>query len=64
MTGLLHRSPQDDSDDEVPCVKRPPSRKRQWRDSVGEEFIEYSCEEGEETSASSEVRLTPDQYSL
>jgi hypothetical protein len=54
--------PQDDSEDEVPCIKRAQSRKKQKvfqqsRDGIVEEFIEFSCEEGEET-ATSEVYST------
>ena len=61
--------PQDDSDDELPSVKRAQARKKQRHEALfgsqegdavtGEDFIDLSCEEGEETSASSEVQNLP-----
>ncbi|XP_010884066.2 bromodomain and WD repeat-containing protein 3 isoform X2 [Esox lucius] len=54
---VTYGSCRDDSDDELPCVKRAQYRKKQktfqqGRDGVVEEFIEFSCEEGEETASS------------
>uniref|UniRef100_A0A8C1RW95 Bromodomain and WD repeat domain containing 1 n=1 Tax=Cyprinus carpio TaxID=7962 RepID=A0A8C1RW95_CYPCA len=53
---VTHASFRDDSDDEELCLKRTQSRKRQknqeHRDGLAEEYIEFSCEEGEETASS------------
>ncbi|KAI4883177.1 hypothetical protein NFI96_033131, partial [Prochilodus magdalenae] len=55
---ITHSTFRDDSDDEGLCTKRAQSRKRHRRlgsrESV-EEFIEMSCEEGEETSEDHEM---------
>ncbi|KAL1260016.1 hypothetical protein QQF64_007843 [Cirrhinus molitorella] len=53
---VTHASFRDDSDDEEQCVKRGQSRKRQKnqerKESLANELIEFSCEEGEETASS------------
>ncbi|XP_031429776.1 bromodomain and WD repeat-containing protein 1 [Clupea harengus] len=57
---VIHSSFRDDSDDEVPCPKRSVSRKRQRRNSLAEELIEFSCEEGEETASSEDHEMEVD----
>lgn len=58
---VTHASFRDDSDDEGPCVKRTQSRKRQKtserKERMVEEFIEMSCEEGEETASSEDTEM-------
>uniref|UniRef100_A0A8C1Q6Q2 Bromodomain and WD repeat domain containing 1 n=1 Tax=Cyprinus carpio TaxID=7962 RepID=A0A8C1Q6Q2_CYPCA len=53
---VAHTTFRDDSDDEELGLKRAPSRKRQKnqerKESLADEFIEFSCEEGEETASS------------
>ncbi|KAL7842664.1 hypothetical protein SRHO_G00243530 [Serrasalmus rhombeus] len=57
---ITHSTFRDDSDDEGLCTKRTQSRKRrrrlESRDSV-DEFIERSCEEGEETASSEDNEM-------
>ncbi|KAG9348519.1 hypothetical protein JZ751_002255 [Albula glossodonta] len=54
-----HSSFREDSDDDMPYPKRPQSRKQRYRkrESLTEDFIEYSCEEGEETATSEDNEL-------
>ncbi|KAL0973282.1 hypothetical protein UPYG_G00201390 [Umbra pygmaea] len=59
---VTYGSCRDDSDDELPCVKRAHYRKKQKsfkqsRDGVVEEFIEFSCEEGDETATSEDHEM-------
>ncbi|KAJ7995475.1 hypothetical protein DPEC_G00244940 [Dallia pectoralis] len=59
---VTYGSCRDDSDDELPCVKRAQYRKKQKtiqqsRDGVVEEFIEFSCEEGEESVTSEDHEM-------
>ncbi|XP_056329070.1 bromodomain and WD repeat-containing protein 3 isoform X2 [Danio aesculapii] len=53
---VTHSTFRDDSDEEGPCLKRTQSRKRQKnqerKENLAEEYIEFSCEEGEETASS------------
>ncbi|TRY85163.1 hypothetical protein DNTS_006353 [Danionella cerebrum] len=53
---VTHATFRDDSDDEGPSLKQTKSRKRQKslevRESLVEEYLEFSCEEGEETASS------------
>ncbi|XP_073673576.1 bromodomain and WD repeat-containing protein 3 [Garra rufa] len=53
---VTHATFRDDSDDEEQCLKRAQSRKRQKnkesKESLADEYIEFSCEEGEETASS------------
>ncbi|XP_046891395.1 bromodomain and WD repeat-containing protein 3 [Hypomesus transpacificus] len=53
---LTYGSCRDDSDDELPCVKRPPSRKKQ-KPALGRDFLDVSCEEGEETATSEDHEM-------
>ncbi|XP_064158821.1 bromodomain and WD repeat-containing protein 3 isoform X1 [Anguilla rostrata] len=52
---VTHGSLRDDSDEDVPCTKRPPSRKQRLRNL--QSFIEFSCEEGEETATSEDNEM-------
>lgn len=65
---VTHASFRDDSDDEGPCDKRVQSRKRhknlERKDRLAEEFIEMSCEEGEETSASEDSEIEGSDSSI
>ncbi|XP_051965778.1 bromodomain and WD repeat-containing protein 3-like [Xyrauchen texanus] len=58
---VTHTSFKDDSDEEGPCVKRTLSRKRQKnlerKESLAEEYMEFSCEEGEETASSEDSEI-------
>ncbi|XP_051717573.1 bromodomain and WD repeat-containing protein 3 isoform X1 [Ctenopharyngodon idella] len=58
---VTHASFRDDSDEEGPCLKRAQSRKRQKnqqrKESLAEEYIEFSCEEGEETASSEDSEM-------
>ncbi|XP_038817096.1 bromodomain and WD repeat-containing protein 3-like [Salvelinus namaycush] len=59
---VTYGSCRDDSEDEVPCIKRAQSRKKQKvfqqsKDGIVEEFIEFSCEEGEETATSEDHEM-------
>ncbi|KAM6946356.1 bromodomain and WD repeat-containing protein 3-like [Aplochiton taeniatus] len=62
---VTYGSCRDDSDEEVPCVKRAHSRKKQRHDmlfpgrdgQLNSEFLEFSCEEGEETATSEDGEL-------
>ncbi|XP_051534909.1 bromodomain and WD repeat-containing protein 3 [Myxocyprinus asiaticus] len=58
---VTHTSFRDDSDEEGPCVKRTQSRKRQknseHKESLAEEYMEFSCEEGEETASSEDSEM-------
>ncbi|XP_066555723.1 bromodomain and WD repeat-containing protein 3 isoform X2 [Amia ocellicauda] len=54
---VLHAASRDDSDDEMVSSKRTQSRRARarsirTRNALAEDYIEYSCEEGEETEAS------------
>ncbi|XP_051963108.1 bromodomain and WD repeat-containing protein 3-like isoform X2 [Xyrauchen texanus] len=58
---VTHASFRDDSDEEGPYVKRSQSRKRHKnaarKESLAEEYIEFSCEEREETSSSEDSEI-------
>ncbi|XP_051521574.1 bromodomain and WD repeat-containing protein 3-like isoform X7 [Myxocyprinus asiaticus] len=58
---VTHASFRDDSDEEGPYVKRSQSRKRHKnsarKESLAEEYIEFSCEEGEETASSEDNEM-------
>ncbi|XP_029923431.1 bromodomain and WD repeat-containing protein 3 [Myripristis murdjan] len=61
---VIYSSCRDDSDDELPSVKRAQARKRQRHEALfgsqssdGLEFIDLSCEEGEETATSEDNEL-------
>ncbi|KAL2096562.1 hypothetical protein ACEWY4_008710 [Coilia grayii] len=57
---IAHSSFRDDSDEEVVAdvpLKRPASRKRKRRESAVEDFLEFSCEEGEETASSEDQEM-------
>ncbi|XP_076838375.1 bromodomain and WD repeat-containing protein 3 isoform X2 [Brachyhypopomus gauderio] len=58
---VTHGTFRDDSDDEGVCTKRAGPRKRhrnlESRDSLVEELIEMSCEEGEETASSEDNEM-------
>ncbi|CAB1348003.1 unnamed protein product [Coregonus sp. 'balchen'] len=59
---VTYGSCRDDSEDEVPCIKRAQSRKKQKvfqqsKDGIVEELIEFSCEEGEETATSEDHEM-------
>ncbi|XP_067306193.1 bromodomain and WD repeat-containing protein 3 isoform X2 [Pseudorasbora parva] len=58
---VIHASFRDDSDDEGPCLKRAQSRKRQKnqqrKESLVEEYIDLSCEEGEESASSEDSEM-------
>ncbi|XP_056612929.1 bromodomain and WD repeat-containing protein 3 [Triplophysa dalaica] len=58
---VTHATFRDDSEDEGPCIKRTHSRKRQKtlerKERLGEEFLEMSCEEGEETVSSEDTEM-------
>ncbi|XP_061072702.1 bromodomain and WD repeat-containing protein 3 isoform X2 [Conger conger] len=57
-----HASLRDDSDDDTPCTKRPASRRQRpgalrARGGLTEDFIEFSCEEGEESASSEDQEI-------
>ncbi|XP_041734494.2 bromodomain and WD repeat-containing protein 3 isoform X2 [Coregonus clupeaformis] len=59
---VTYSSCRDDSEDELPCIKRAQSRIKQKvfqqsRDGIVEELIEFSCEEGEETATSEDHEM-------
>ncbi|XP_028817660.1 bromodomain and WD repeat-containing protein 3 isoform X2 [Denticeps clupeoides] len=58
---IIHSGFRDDSDDEVATTKRDVSHRRQRnvkrRESIAEQFIELSCEEGEETASSEDNEM-------
>ncbi|XP_029629205.1 bromodomain and WD repeat-containing protein 3 isoform X1 [Salmo trutta] len=59
---VTYGSCRDDSEDELPCIKRAQSRKKQKvfqqsRDGIMEELIEFSCEEGEGTTTSEDHEM-------